>query len=177
MQRQLYMISSLGLFYIILIAFFAIPLMGTFVVIIIKSALDLRYVIIVGGSLGLIALVLYVIKFTKKLFQRIRQDSFAANLEAKEKIMQGGGPVEISILNGFLTFTYGNHKHMKSLSQRNESIAMLPYAPEHMQPENVINQLKELSELKKAGEIDENEFRLLKAKLIENSIHSTPKSA
>ena len=68
-KKQLYMLSSLGLFYVILIALFAIPLVGTCVVILIKGALDLRYFIIAGGVLGLAILGFFVIKALKRLWQ------------------------------------------------------------------------------------------------------------
>jgi hypothetical protein len=66
-KRQLYMLSSLGLFYVILIALFAIPLVGTFVVILIKGALDLRYFIIAGALLGLAILGVIIIRALKRL--------------------------------------------------------------------------------------------------------------
>ena len=51
MKRQLYMMSNLGLFYVILFALFGIPLLGTFVVVLIKGGLDFRYLILASGIL------------------------------------------------------------------------------------------------------------------------------
>ena len=70
MKRQRYMLSNLGLFYIILIALFGIPLLGTFVVVLIKGVLDFRYVILASGIIVLGLLVFYAGKLGWRLFRR-----------------------------------------------------------------------------------------------------------
>ncbi len=50
-KKQMYLLSNLGLFYLILIAFFAVPLLGAFVIVLIKGIIDFRYAILVGPFL------------------------------------------------------------------------------------------------------------------------------
>jgi hypothetical protein len=167
-KRQLYLLSSLGLFYMILIALFAIPLVGTFVVILIKGALDLRYFIIAAGCLGLAVLSIFIIRGLRKLWHRLRQDGSAVG---KAMLCQElmGQPMEISILGGLLKFTVGNPQSNKSLAAPHCKPLLLSEKSDGDPVTDIVYQLQGLTELKRAGTIDSEEFNLLKTVLIEAS--------
>lgn len=169
MQRQFHMMSSLGLFYIILIALFAVPLMGTFVVVLIKGVLDFRYLILAVGIVGGGLAVYYTGKFFFRVFQKIREDGGAALREAQERARQGQA-VQIGLMGGLLTISCGGAD--KSLSGNREPL-LLPHMtdlPNRKEPASFptdpLRQLRELSDMKKEGIIDADEFQALKAKLI-----------
>lgn len=170
-QRQAYMFSSLGLFYIILIALFAVPLVGTCVVILIKGALDLRYVIIAGGCVGLVVLSVVAVKVLRRLRRRIRLDGTAAG-EAVRHNLLNGQPVEVSILNGLLKFSCGQVQPGTSPLLPHRRVSLLPHQPDRGAVTDVVDQLQSLSDLKRTGAIDDDEFNLLKSMLIASSMSS-----
>jgi hypothetical protein len=173
-KRQLYMLSSLGLFYMILIALFAIPLVGTFVVILIKGALDLRYFIIAAGCLGLAVLSIFIIRGLRKLWHRFRHEgSLAGKAVLCQELM--GQPMEISILGGLLKFTVGNSQAYQSLAAPCSKPLLLSERMDGDAATDVVCQLQGLTELKRAGTIDSEEFNLLKTVLIEASASSNKK--
>ncbi len=177
-KRQGYILSSLGLFYLIIIGLFAIPLLGTFVVVLIKGVLELRYVIIVGGvAAGALAGVL-LIRYLRRVTARARADGAAAAQTAEQwnrgsQGSRGGGPVQISVLNGLFTVSYGGsggggaYLPLRAL----EGPAPAGLLPEHPGTGaaglDVVTQLKELSRLKSDGVISEAEFRRIKKGLID----------
>jgi hypothetical protein len=167
-KKQLYMLSSLGLFYAILIALFAIPLVGTCVVILIKGALDLRYFIIAAAFIGLAILGIFIIKALKRLWHRFDRDGFE-NGEMVRHHPFMGQPVEISSLGGLLKFTTGQLHPPGDPALPHHRPAMLPDSSDRDAPDDIICQLQGLSELKRSGTIDADEFKLLKAVLIESS--------
>jgi hypothetical protein len=167
-KRQFYMLSSLGLFYVILIALFAIPLVGTFVVILIKGALDLRYFIIAGGVLGLAILGVFIIRALKRLWHRFIRESYKAG-EMALRHQSTGQPIEISLLGGLLKFTTGQLQAPEHLSPAHRPPYLLPRGEDQRPHTDIICQLQGLSELKRAGSIDTDEFNLLKGVLIEAS--------
>ncbi len=167
-KRQVDILSSLGLFYIILIALFAVPLMGAFVVVIIKGVVDFRYGIMFGGALIFIIILFYLVKLFRAMFSKIRQDGLTAKQDAKNKAARGE-PVQISVFNGLITFTYGGQTYQNALpgQWKKQGAELLPYMEENQnQISDVITQLKELSELKNQGVINEDEFQTIKTKLI-----------
>lgn len=170
-QRQFYFLSSLGIFYIILIALFAIPLLGTFVVILIKGALDLRYVIIAFGCVGLIILSWIAVKLFNRMWLRFRRDGSVVGEEVRRSLLLGK-PVEISIFNGMLKFSCGGGQTDSPLSLAPENRPMLPCPPKSDGSGSILDQLQHLSELKQTGAIDADEFNMLKAMLIESSVPS-----
>jgi hypothetical protein len=170
-KRQLYMLSSLGLFYIILIALFAIPLVGTVVVILIKGALDLRYFIIAGGCLGLVVFGIFFIKGLRKLWQRFRHDGSATGKAVLSPELRGQ-PVEVSILGGLLKFTVGQSQANEGLALPHRKAVLLPDRAGRDAVTDIVCQLQGLSELKRAGAIDTEEYNLLKTVLIDASASS-----
>jgi hypothetical protein len=167
-KRQFHMLASLGLFYAILIALFAIPLVGTLVVILIKGALDLRYFIIAGGFFGVAILGFFIIRALKRLWYRIQRDGFKAG-EIARRHQLTGKPVEISILGGMFKFTVGQPGSAGNPALSHDRPFLLPDGTDRDPATDIVIQLQELSELKRAGTIDADEFRLLKAVLIETS--------
>ncbi|MCP4348305.1 MAG: SHOCT domain-containing protein [Desulfobacterales bacterium] len=167
-KRQVDILSSLGLFYIILIALFSVPLMGAFVVVIIKGVVDFRYAIMFGGALIFIIILFYLVKLFRAMFAKIRQDGLTAKQGAKNKAARGE-PVQISVFNGLITFTYGGQNYPNALpgQWKNQGAALLPHMEENQnQVSDVVTRLKELSELKNQGVINEDEFQTIKTKLI-----------
>lgn len=167
-QRQFYFLSSLGIFYIILIALFAIPLLGTFVVILIKGALDLRYVIITAGCVALVIIGWLAVKLGMRLWRNFRRDGALAG-QAFRRSLFLGKPVEISVFNGMLKLSCGQDRSEFTPSLPQMEQPLLPEANGQIGAGGILDQLKQLSDLRQAGAIDENEFKTLKAMLIESN--------
>lgn len=175
MHRQIYMMSSLGLFYIIIIALFAIPLLGAFVVVLIKGMMDLRYLIL-GAAIFLLSLAIFCIgRFTLRFFRKIRRDGFLAIGDARNRARQGG-PVEIDFFNGLLTLSYGGRSAHSALSASGEPPRLITDRSAKPCPtSDPAGQLKKLSDLEKQGVIDADEFQRLKAALIRHFCEGEPK--
>lgn len=172
LKRQLYMLSNLGLFYIILLALFAVPLMGTFVVVLIKGVLDFRYAIIGSGIIILASAIFFTARFGWRLYRRIRMDGAAAFRDAAGRT-ERGEPVQLVLFNGLMTLSYGGRR----------SSPVLLTAPDHPTPllpdmsgdaqtsdssRNPIDQIHSLARLKRDGMIDDNEFIALKKKVFQD---------
>jgi hypothetical protein len=141
---------------------------GTCVVILIKGALDLRYFIIAGGCIGLAILAICIIKAMKKLWYRFNRDGLkASEIMRRHQLM--GQPVEISVLGGLLKFTAGQPRSEENLDPPYHRPSLLPHCTDRDAATDIVYQLQGLSELKRAGTIDADEFNLLKAVLIEAS--------
>ncbi|WP_207679263.1 SHOCT domain-containing protein [Desulfonema magnum] len=172
--KQTDIMSNLGLFYIILIAFFTVPLLGAFVVVLIKGLVDLKYVIIIGGGLLLTIALYALIRFLIRLFRKIRHDGFMTGQEIKKKASRGE-PVQISVFNGLLTFTYGGRQgNITPLlpAQENQGNLALPpsgIAEKQSQTRDVVTRLTELSDLRDQGVVTEDEFHLIKKRLIRDA--------
>jgi hypothetical protein len=166
-QRQLYFLSSLGLFYIILIALFAIPLVGAFVVILIQGAFDLRYVIIAAGCLGMVVLGFVAFNVVRRLWRRFQRDGLAVGEDARRSLLMGK-PVEITIFNGLMKFTCGHEKSSSLPAIEHVKQNLLPHDTRPSSVTDILDRLQHLSELKQTGAIDEEEFNLLKAMLLDD---------
>ena len=169
LKRQTYMLSSLGLFYIILVGLFAIPLLAAFVVVLIQGVLELKYAIIYGGIAVGILILFFLIRYVIRSYRRVRRDGFRTGQAVRETMKQGE-PVQISVLKGMLTFTYGgrypgNGGFPPSL-QGPDPRGLLPEPPAPRSRDDVVGQLRELSELKNDGVVTEAEFLKIKADLI-----------
>lgn len=166
LKRQTYMLSSLGLFYIILIGLFAIPLLAAFVVVLIKGVIDFKNAIIYGGvAVGILA-AFFLARYLLKTYRRIRRDGHQTGQTVREK-MKGGEPVQISVFKGLLTFTYGGRypgggPTPPSLGGPSPA----GFLPEPPAPPDVVTQLKELSTLKNDGVVSESEFQRIKNRLL-----------
>jgi hypothetical protein len=171
-HRQFYFLSSLGLFYIIIIALFAVPLLGTFVVILIKGALDLQFLIIAGGGLALTSFAIYMIRALRRLKRRIQRDVFAAGADIRRNQLLGN-PFEVSIGNGMLKLSFGQTPAGGHPSLPLHNPVLLPERTERDVVTDIVGQLHCLSELKRNGIIDADEFNQLKSRLI---AASTPAS-
>ena len=161
MQRQIYMMSNLGLFYIIIIALFAVPLMGTFVVVLIKGVLDFRYLILAGGIITLSLIIFFGARFIIRTIKGIKKDGISAFHDAQNT----GKPVQIDMLNGLITFSYGRENNDK-LIQHQEKVLLLSDSLSKPKTSDTIQKIKELSEMKNQEMINEEEFQILKQNLI-----------
>ena len=122
MQRQIYMMSNLGLFYIIIIALFAVPLMGTFVVVLIKGVLDFRYLILAGGIITLSLIIFFGARFIIRTIKGIKKDGISIFQDTQNT----GKPVQIDMLNGLITFSYGRgRENNDNLIQHQEKVLLL----------------------------------------------------
>ncbi len=169
LKRQTYMLSSLGLFYIILIGLFAIPLLAAFVVVLIQGVLELKYAIIYGGIAVGILVLFFLIRYAIRSYLRVRRDGFRTGQAVRETMKQGE-PVQISVLKGMLTFTYGGrypgNGEFPPLLQGPDHGGLLPEPPASPPRDDVVGQLRELSQLKNDGVVTEAEFLKIKADLI-----------
>lgn len=167
LKRQTYMLSSIGLFYIIIIGLFAIPLLAAFVVVLIQGLVDLKYAIIYGGIAISVLAAFLLVRYLLKFYRRIRTDGIQTSRAVRKK-MTRGEPVQISVFKGLLTFTYGGrHYGAGPLPPSIEGPAPAGFLPEPTQPPDVVTQLRELSALKNDGIVSENEFQQIKARLIQ----------
>lgn len=169
LKRQTYMLSSLGLFYIILIGLFAIPLLAAFVVVLIQGVIELQYAIIYGGIAVGILVLFFLIRYGIRSYRRVRRDGFQTGRAVRETMKQGE-PVQISVFKGMLTFTYGgrypgNGRFPPSLQGPGHS-GLLPEPPSFRSRDDVVGQLRELSQLKTDGVVTEAEFLKIKADLL-----------
>ena len=195
--RQVHMMSDFGLFYLIIITFFAVPLVGAFVVVLIRGVADLRHLIIAGGAV-LIVIALYLLVkalisagsiISIRGYRKVRQDGLATNQDAKERSARGE-PIQISVFNGLMTFTYGGaylpglpdiHRESSASSTSSDTLntlntsdtsdttALLPHMPDDhsdLSHYSIVRQLRELSLLRKQDIISEDEFQIIKTRLI-----------
>ncbi len=171
MQRQIHILSSVGLFYLIIVALFAIPLLATFVVVLIQGVFDFRYVILsVGAVLGVLILY-YLCKLCYRLFRKIKQDGTMALGHAKE-MAQRGESVQLQLFGGLFSLSYGGNnggKNRQAISYEGQEPLLIEDIREKQNSvKDPVEQLKELSALKTQGIIDDEEFRKLKDTLIRN---------
>lgn len=168
-KRQVYMLSNLGLFYMILLALFAVPLLGTFVVVLIKGIIDLRMVIIPIVLIAFGMIILLIVRRLRRMGQRIHKDGERL-MDSSLQLKPHGQVIQISVFKGLFALTFGNPKATSSLPNPPTTKPLaLPSQDCSNSDEDILFQLKELVALKKAGDIDEHEFRILKTQLIENA--------
>lgn len=171
-RRQSYILSNLGLFYLIIIALFGIPLLGTFVVVLIKGVIGLQYFIIPLAMLILGLAIVYGLRGLRRLKRQVHPHG-QQMMDAAEKGTIGSNPIQISILNGLFSLSYGKsaaplERSCASRLKPSKQLSLSP-PPPHDVDGDVLGQLKELAALRKAGDIDDQEFERLKARLIENA--------
>ncbi len=158
--------SSLGLFYIIIIALFAVPLLAAFVVVIIRGVFDFRYIILTGAMIAIGAGVYFISRFLIRLFVKIRNDSALAVNHARAQARKGES-VQLELLGGLLRLSYGGKNDHESLPYCHQEPLLIEDLRENFRPgTDPIEKLKILSELKDKGIIEEDEFLLLKKKYI-----------
>ena len=168
-KRQVYMLSNLGLFYVIILALFAVPLLGTFVVVLIKGIIDLRMVIMPIVLITFGMLIFLIVQRLRRLLQRIHKDG-GRLMDGSMQPRPHGQAIQISIFKGLFALTVGNPKATPLLPNTPATKPLaLPSQDCSNSDEDVLFQLKELVALKKSGDIDEHEFRILKTQLIENA--------
>jgi len=165
MKRQMFMLSNLGLFYVILLALFGIPLFGTFVVVFIKGVLDFRYLILGGGILVLSLMIFYMGKFGFRAFGKIKRDGLIAIEDARSRAEQGQ-PVRLELLGGMVSLSCGTGNRTEALPYHGGETPLLLAETPQPAVSDPVRQLRELAALKADGIIDAEEFRLLKEKLI-----------
>lgn len=166
LKRQTDILTSLGLFYLIIIALFAVPLLGAFVVVLIQGVIDLRYAIIVGGVVAFILILALLIRWVRNRLSRIRRDGAAAGGAVRDGLNQGT-PVQISVLNGLITLTYGGRQAGGPPILDAGPTPDRPLLPHPDATPDVVSQIKEINALRETGVIDEAEFDTLKKRLIE----------
>jgi hypothetical protein len=183
-QRQFYMMSNLGLFYLILIALFAVPLLGAFVVVLIMGVNDYRHLILLTGLLGG-SLVLYLVgRSGLRFLRKVRDDGLASFREANRKSQDGAGMVQIAMFKGLLSFTVSSGQSEKGTAPElpaGEAPLALLEAPDQNRPSpfppDPVSQIRELKEMLQDGTIDESEFRDLKEAVIRNAQSLPPAAA
>ena len=170
-KRQFDMLSSIGLFYILILAFFAIPLLGTFVVILIQGAIDFRYLILAIGCFGFVGLILFILKLSRGFLDKMQTDGIVVNEDVRRHLLSGK-PVEISFLNGLLTFKSGTPASREAIALTGGGPLLLPAESGRDSVTDVLDQLRKLSALRESGAVDAEEYNLLKTMIIESSVTS-----
>ena len=148
--------------------FFAGPIVGS-VVYTFLNAYVTRFTMYWPLTIGLI--IVFGVRRLRRWTKQIRQDGGKA-MAAARKEGQGGQPVQISIFNGLLSLTFGSPATPSALTSKPSSKILAAPSKEDLMDGDILHQLKELAALRKAGDIDDQEFDLLKAQLIENSRRS-----
>jgi len=171
MQRQFHILSSVGLFYLIIVAMFAIPLLATFVVVLIQGVLDFRYVILSVGAVIAGLAIYYTGKLCYRIFRKIKQDGAMAIGHARESASRGES-VQLQLLGGLFSLSYGGNngnKNPELIAYHGQDPLLIENTGDNQNAfQDPVQQLKELSALKDRGIIDEEEFRKLKETLIRN---------
>ena len=146
MKEQLEFMGHLGLFYLILIALFAIPLIGTFVIVLIKGVVDFKYGIMAAGGVGLVLLIYYLYKISRVMLMGIKKNSNIVSQDVNRQL-KAGKSFRVSIFNGLVSVSLGSEKSIPNT--------------------DLIQSLKELAELKSQGIINADELTQLKAKILD----------
>jgi len=169
-----HILTQLGIFYLLIISLMVIPLLATFVVVLIKGIIDMQYVIIVGGGLLAAAFVFWLIKAAIRFIRRLRSNNDQMEDHIHKK-MDAGDAVEVSVLGGLFKIQY---KGKKSLEGQSPDIGYKsPLMLTHTTSDgtiDVVAQLQTLSALKNAGEIDEAEYNTIKNQLIYSGSEPPP---
>ncbi|MBF0225754.1 MAG: SHOCT domain-containing protein [Desulfobacterales bacterium] len=156
-EKQMYIVKNLAIFYIIIIALFSIPLIGTFVVFIIKGIMDLKYLVAAIGGAIVITFLSYALIFIRRAGKKIQEDGISFINGVKEISYNP----DDSIVDTKLITDYHASKEQLNIADakndRNKSSENLSI---------IISQLKELSDLKQQNIIDEDEFQRLKQRLL-----------
>jgi hypothetical protein len=172
MQTQFHILSSVGLFYLIIVGLFAIPLLATFVVVLIQGVFDFRYVILGFGAIIIGVVIYYIGKFFYGLARKIKQDGAMAIHHARDRARQGES-VQLQLFGGLFSLSYGannGNKNRDPIAYHGQAPLLIENMPENqISFQDPVQQLKDLSALKDQGIIDENEFRRLKETLIRNA--------
>jgi hypothetical protein len=175
MRTQFHILSSVGLFYLIIVALFAIPLLATFVVVLIQGVFDFRYVILSVGAIITVLLIFYISKLFYRLARKIKQDGAMAVHHARDKARQGES-VQLQLFGGLFSLSFGGNngnKDRETIAYQGQPRLLIENMTESRMPfQDPVQQLKELSALKDQGIIDEDEFRKLKETLIRNVCES-----
>lgn len=169
LNRQIYMISNLGLFYLIIIGLFGVPLLGTFVVVLIKGVIDLRLVLVPIVTFLLCLCLVFGIRGLWRMIHRMKKDGHAV-IDAAQRETQKGQSVQISIFNGLISLSFGPPQSQTALPHDTSVKSLTAPLPQIEAPErDIACKLKDLVELRNAGEIDRQEFEHLKAQVISTS--------
>ncbi|MDL2269442.1 hypothetical protein LJC71_08735 [Desulfosarcina sp. OttesenSCG-928-A07] len=163
-RRQFYLLSSIGIFYIILFALFGIPLLGAFVVVLIKGAMDMRYVIITAGCIAAGVGVWFLIRGIRRLLARMRQNGSMTGEQIRQNLLLGQ-PMELSVLNGVIKLSCGPAPKAPQPELSHAPLALLPDSttPDHVV--DILDHLDRIAALHRSGIITEEELTLLKSRL------------
>jgi hypothetical protein len=171
MQRQIHILSSVGLFYLIIVGLFAIPLLATFVVVLIQGVFDFRYVILSLGAIVTALVIYYTGKLCYRLLRKIKEDGAMAIGHARERARRGES-VQLQLLGGLFSLSYGgnnNNKNPEPIVYHGQDALLIEDMKENQTSlHDPVQQLKDLSALKDEGVINEEEFSKLKDTLIRN---------
>ncbi|MDM8518302.1 hypothetical protein QUF76_19070 [Desulfobacterales bacterium HSG16] len=172
-KKQISILSNIGLFYLIIIAMFAVPLLAAFVVVLIQGVIDFKYAIIAVGVVCGSILLFFLIKWIIAKIRKIRSDGQYMAGKAYDETGKGKA-VEIGLFNGLLTFRYGQKdgsNQLLQLQQTNSNLKEIGHMTEHMIEQtgsagNLVSRLKDLVELKNQNVLTEDEFENIRLKLI-----------
>lgn len=168
-KKQISILSNIGLFYLIIIAMFAVPLLAAFVVVLIQGVIDFKYAIIAVGVVCGSILLFFLIKWIIAKIRKIRSDGRYMAGKAYDETAKGQA-VEIGLFNGLLTFRYGQRdksNHLLQLQQTSSNLKEIGHVTDQTGSAcNLVSRLKDLVELKNQNVLTEDEFENIRQKLI-----------
>lgn len=170
-KRQFYILGNIGLFYLILLSMLAIPLLGTFVVVLIQGVHDFRHIILGLGLVAAALLLYFTGRFFIRFLLKLREDGLTSFRDANRQARDGAGKVQIDICRGLISFTVNAHGSEGTAPQllEDKPPLALPAAPGDINSSHVsdpVRQIRDLQELLMSGAINKNEFEDLKAVIV-----------
>ncbi|MFO7930064.1 MAG: SHOCT domain-containing protein [Thermodesulfobacteriota bacterium] len=169
---QKFILSHLGVFYALVATIFVIPLMAAVVVVLIKGVFDLRYVILIGGAFLVLGFCIWMVIWGIGFFRKIRQsgDATARDFYGQKA---AGEAVELSFFGGLFKVSYkgspeagrADANHLIAQDHANDATYLLSSPGQS----DLVSRLRALTELKDAGNIDEQEYQKIKQRLIDGT--------
>lgn len=168
---QKFILSHLGVFYALVATIFVIPLMAAVVVVLIKGVFDLRYVILIGGTVLVLGFCIWMVIWGIRFFRKIRQSGDTAAGDFYEQ-KAAGEAMELSFFGGLFKVSYkgdpeSGRAHDGNLIAADPSKTATPLLNSPKQAD-LVSRLQALSELKNAGHIDEQEYQKIKQRLLDD---------
>jgi len=119
-------VKGVALFYIIILLMIFVPIIVVFIVLSIRTIVDLRYWIAVGIFVCILSLILFVYKRRKKYRKNLQKNKEDV-LKILEYAIKSGHDVDISFMGGLLRISYkSKDKYRKQLSTPKKEPILLP---------------------------------------------------
>lgn len=158
-------LSHIGLFYLILIVLFGVPLFATAVVVIIKGIIDLQYAVMAAMGILFLVFTFFLVRLSRTVFQKFREQKQFLMDEVGPRLEKGES-LEISFMNGLCDLNYcpGERKRQPDKLAGTYSAESGNLVPQkgHV----FLQQIIELAKLREKGLLSETEYKRIKEQLI-----------